>query len=71
MEILTIASPSLFLLSPTQWEANTKSACNAGNPGLIPGLGRSTREGNSYPLQYSGLENSMDCIVCGVTKSWT
>ena len=35
------------------------------------GLGRSPGEGNGYPLQYSGLENSMDCIVHGVTKSWT
>ena len=35
------------------------------------GLGRSPGEGNSYPLQYSGLENSMDCIVHGVTKSQT
>ena len=38
---------------------------------LIPGLGRSPGEGSSYPLQYSDLENSMDCIVHGVTKSWT
>ena len=37
-----------------------ESACNAEGPGLIPGLGRSRGEGNSYPLQYSGLENSMD-----------
>ena len=37
--------------------------------GLIPGLGRSPGEGKCYPLQYSGLENSMDCIVYGVTKS--
>ena len=37
-----------------------ESACNAGNLGLIPGLGRSPGEGNSYALQYSGLENSMD-----------
>ena len=37
----------------------------------IPGLGRSPGEGNGYPLQYSGLENSMDCIVHGVTKSRT
>ena len=36
------------------------SACNAGNPGLIPGLGGSHGEGNSYPLQYFCLENSMD-----------
>ena len=36
-----------------------------------PGLGRSPGEGNSFPLQYSGLENSMDCIVHGVAKSRT
>ena len=42
-----------------------------GNLGSIPGLGRSPGEGNSYPLQYSGLENSMDCIVHEVVKSWT
>ena len=42
---------------------------NAGDLGLIPGLGRSPGEGNSYPLQYSGLENSMDCIVQGVSES--
>ena len=46
-------------------------ACNMGYLGLIPGLGRSPGEGNGYPLQYSGLENSMDCIVHGVTKSPT
>ena len=39
--------------------------------GLIPGLGRSPGEGKGYPLQYSGLENSMDCIVHGVTESDT
>ena len=36
------------------------SACDAGDTGLIPGLGRSPGEGNGYPLQYSGPENSMD-----------
>ena len=46
-------------------------ACDAGDPGSIPGLGRSPGEGKSYPLQYSALENSMDCIVHGVTKSRT
>ena len=51
--------------------ADKESACNAGDLGLIPGLGRSPGEGNSYPLQYSGLENSMDSIVHGVTKSRT
>ena len=44
---------------------------NAGDLGLIPGLGRSPGEGKDYPLQYSGLENSMDCTVHGVTKSQT
>ena len=39
-----------------------ESTCNAEDLGLIPGLGRSLGEGNGYPLQYSGLENSMDCI---------
>ena len=41
-------------------------ACNAADLGLIPGLGRSPGDGNCYPLQYSGLENSMDYIVNGV-----
>ena len=40
--------------------AGEESTCNAGDPGLIPGLGRSPGEGIGYPLQYSGLENSMD-----------
>ena len=51
--------------------AGKESACNVGDLGLIPGLGRSPGEGKGYPLQYSGLENSMDCIVHGVAKSWT
>ena len=38
-----------------------ESTCKAGDLGLIPGLGRSPGEGKSYPLQYSGLENSVDC----------
>ena len=49
--------------------AGKESTCNAGDLGSIPGLGRSTGEGNGYPLQYSGLENSMGCIVHGVTNS--
>ena len=48
-----------------------ESTCNAGDPGSIPGLVRSAGEGIGYPLQYSGLENSMDCIVHGVTNSRT
>ena len=51
--------------------AGKESACNMGHWGSIPGLGRSPREGNDYPLQYSGLENSMDCIVHWVKKSRT
>ena len=51
--------------------AGKESACNAGNLGLVPGLGRSHGEGNGYSLQYSGLENSMDDTVHGVAKSWT
>ena len=53
-----------------------ESICNTGDPGLIPGLGRSPGEENGYPLQYSRLENSMDrgawqATVHGVAKSWT
>ena len=48
-----------------------ESTCIAGDLGLIPGLGRSLGEGKGYPLQNSGLENSMDYIIHGVTKSET
>ena len=48
-----------------------ESACNAGDLGSVPRLGRSPGEGKVYALQYSGLENSMDSIVHGVAKSWT
>ena len=51
--------------------AGKNSACNGGDLGSIPGLGRSPGEGKGYPLKYSGLENSMNCIVHGVAKSWT
>ena len=51
--------------------AGKESACNAGDLGLIPGLGRFSGEGKGYPLQYSGLENSMDSTVHGFAKSWT
>ena len=47
-----------------------ESACNAGDLGSVPGLGRSLGEVRGYPLQYSDLENSMDCKVQGVAKSW-
>jgi len=48
-----------------------ESACNAGDLGSIPGLGGSPGEGKGYPLQYSGLENSKDCIAHGVAKNRT
>ena len=51
--------------------ADKESACNVGDLGSIPGLGRSNGEGKSYPLQYSGLENSMDSVVRGITKNQT
>jgi len=56
--------------------AGKESACNVGDLSLIPGLGRSLGERNSYPLQYSGLENSMDrgawqTTVQGIAKSQT
>ena len=65
-----------MLPTPVFWgfpggSAGEEFTCNAGNLGLIPGLGRSPGEGNHYPLQYSSLENSMDCIVHGVAESWT
>ena len=46
-----------------------ESACNVGDPSLIPGSGRCSGEGKGYPHQYSGLQNFKDCIVHGVTKS--
>ena len=53
-----------------------ESACNVGDPGLILGWGRSSGEGNGYPLQYSCLDNSMDreawwATVHGISKGWT
>ena len=48
--------------------AGKESACKAGDPSLIPGSGKSSGEGIGYPLQYSGLENSLDCIVHGVKE---
>ena len=56
--------------------AGKESACNVGDLGLIPGLGRSTEEWNGYPFQYSYLENYVDrgawqAIVHGVTKNQT
>ena len=60
----------LFLGFPCG-SAGKESTCNVGDLGSVPGLGKSPGEGKGYPLQYSGLENSMDYIVHGVAKSWT
>ena len=62
---------SLLTLGFPSGSAGKKSACNVGDLGSIPGLGRSLGERKGYPLQYSGLENSTDCIVHGVAKSRT
>ena len=51
--------------------AGKETTCNAGDLGSIPGLERSPGEGKGYPFQYSGLENSMDCIVHGVANNRT
>ena len=76
-----LLSPSLHALNLSQHQdlfqgvpyssGGNESTCNAGDPGSIPGFWRSPGEGTGYPLHYSGLENSMDCIVHGVTKSRT
>ena len=49
--------------------AGKESTCNVGDLGSIPGLGRSPGEGKGYSFQYSGLENSMDCVIHVITKS--
>ena len=51
--------------------AGKESACNVGDLGSVPALGRSSGEGKDYPLQYSGIENSMDFVVRGFAKSQT
>ena len=61
---------SITLLAPGS-SIGKDSTCNVGDLHTIPGLGRSPGEGKGYPFQYSGLENSMDCIVHKVTKSQT
>ena len=65
----------MVILMPTKGfpdgSAGKESACNVGDLGSIPGLGRSPGEGDGYQLQYSALENSTDCVHHGVTKNWT
>ena len=70
--IITDICLAVIMLGFPGGSDNKETACNAGDAGSIPGLGRSPGEGNGYPLQYSGLENFMDCItVQGVAKSRT
>ena len=63
--------PTLVFLGFPCGSASKESTCNLGDLGPIPGLGKSPGEGKGYPLQYSGLENSMNCIVHEVAKSQT
>ena len=63
--------PTLVFLGFPYGSAGKESACNVGDLGPIPGLGRYPVEGKGYLFQYSGLENTMDCIVHGVAKSQT
>ena len=65
---LQLSVPSLLKGFPCG-SPGEESACNEGELSSILKLGRSPREGKGYPLQCSGLENSMDCIDHGVTKS--
>ena len=59
----------LVLLGSPCGSAGKESVCSMGDLGVIPGLGRPPGEGKGYPLQYSGLGNSTDCIVHRVVKS--
>ena len=63
--------PTQVFLGFPGGSADKESTCNAGDLGSVPQFGRSPGEGTGYPLQYSGLEKSMDCIVHGITKSPT
>ena len=63
--------PTAVFLGFPCGSAGKESTCNVGDLGSIPGLGISPGERKGYPLQYSGLENSMGCIVHGVAKSRT
>ena len=68
VQVILLFSPSIIIFFTL---IHKESACNVGDLGFIPGLGRSPGEGKGYPLQHSGLENSMDRIVHGVAKSQT
>ena len=63
--------PTPVFLGFSGGSAGKESTCNVGDLGSIPRLGRSPGEGKAYPFRYSGLENFMDCVVYGVTKTKT
>ena len=69
----SLLPPYYNWLKPTipRGPAGKEFTCNVGDLGSIPGLGRFPGEGEGYPLQNSGLENSMESIVHGVAKSQT
>ena len=71
LSLIIIAFTNIVATGFLGSSAGKESSCNAGHPGLIPGLRKSAGEGIGYPLQYSGLENSTDWVVLGVAKSWT
>ena len=60
---------SCLLVGFSTGSVGKESICNVGDLGSIPGLGRFCGEGKGYPLQYSGLETSMDCRVHEVAES--
>ena len=74
VQLSSVTQLCLSLCDPTiEWGVpggsdGKESTCNVGDPGLIPGLGRFPGGGHGSPLQYSCLENSMDCIVYGGLK---
>ena len=70
MKSCPLLTTPVFLGFPHS-SAGKEPACNAGDLGSIPGLGRSPGEGKGYLLQYSGLENFMEYIVHCVAKSQT
>ena len=67
MVVSFLAFKGISILFPDS-SVDKESPCNVEDLGLIPGLGRSPGEGKGYPLQYSGLENSMGCLDHGVTE---
>ena len=74
LHLKTVVSFSAFTVTSFGFPGGSpgqESACNVGDMGSSPEVGKIPGEGNGYPLQYSGLENSMNCIVHGVTESRT